>query len=197
MCWNGIYLKIEIQRGSDIDHEKTLAVSKFRVCLDGISTESVSGGLAYCFKQYFVESFGEVFLIYISSISRGIYQNYVSQIVVSKLDFSSMAWVDVKSLDDHVFFLSRRTQLFCLASDLGFSKGCVYYTLHGEMSLYRYDLEDQSISLSLPCPDLRTPWFLLHWLMITTPPRIDDRRTADCNLRKVEHMDEVVKVMET
>ncbi|MCL7048536.1 hypothetical protein MKW94_028139, partial [Papaver nudicaule] len=170
MCGNGIYLEIEIQRGSDMDDEESVAVSKFEVSLNSISTESLCGALGLVHRTYFVESFGEVFRIDICSVSRGIYDHhYTCQINIIKLDFSSMAWVDVKCLDDHVFFVGLYTQLSCLASDLGFSKGCVYYTQDEEMSLYKYDLEDQSISLSLPCPDLPTPWFLPRWLMITAP----------------------------
>ncbi|KAI3855337.1 hypothetical protein MKW92_026095, partial [Papaver armeniacum] len=169
MCWDGFYFEIEIQHRSDIDDEETLAIRHISVCLDGISTKSLSGGLDRSFNLYYVESFGDVFRIFISSIGRGIYQS-VCEIGIVKLDFSSMAWVGVKSLDDHVLFLSRCTRLSCLASGLGYSKGCMYYTQFDEMSLYKYDLEDQSISLSLPCPDLPTPWFLPHWLMITTPP---------------------------
>ncbi|KAI3881156.1 hypothetical protein MKW92_023395, partial [Papaver armeniacum] len=75
MCWNGFYLKIEIQRGSDFDDEETLAVSHIRVCLDGISKESLSGGLGRSFKVFYVESFGDVFRISIASISRGIHES--------------------------------------------------------------------------------------------------------------------------
>ncbi|KAI3944284.1 hypothetical protein MKW98_016514, partial [Papaver atlanticum] len=62
--------------------------------------------------------------------------------VISKLDFSLMSWVEVTSLDDHVFFLNRDTQLSCSAKELGFMRGCVYFTQPNEMSLYKYDLED-------------------------------------------------------
>ncbi|KAI3903588.1 hypothetical protein MKW98_032242 [Papaver atlanticum] len=58
MCWNGVYLEIEIQRGSDIDDEETLAVSKVFVRLD-----SLPGGCA--FRRYYVESFGEIFRIFV------------------------------------------------------------------------------------------------------------------------------------
>lgn len=65
------------------------------------------------------------------------------------------------------------------------------------MSLYKYDLEEQSLFLSVPCPDLPTPWFQPEWLMITPPPRVNDKRkTADCILGKVDHMDRILKVTE-
>ncbi|KAI3979715.1 hypothetical protein MKX01_013810 [Papaver californicum] len=109
-------------------------------------------------EQYNVESFGEVFGIRKRSIRRGVYTNCVCKIEILKLDFASMAWENVKSLDDHVFFIRYHTQLSCRESDLGFSKGCMYYK-DQEMSLYIYGVEGQSILLSLPCLDLPTLWF--------------------------------------
>ncbi|XP_026440331.1 uncharacterized protein LOC113339246 [Papaver somniferum] len=90
-----------------------------------------------------------------------------------------------------------RIRKWSIRRDLGFSKGCMYFTQDEEMSLYKYDLEDQSILLSLPCPDLPTPWFQPEWLMITATPRVDDKRQmSDCILGKVEDMDKVIKVTE-
>lgn len=149
---------------------------------DNVEPESVAGGLDCLVQQYWVESFGFVYRVERCYIPRGAYQNCVTRIIISKLDldFSTMAWEEVNSLDDYVFFLGNRTQLSCLASELGFSKGCVYYTQDWEMCLYRYDLEDGSILLSLPCPELPMPWDTPEWLMITTTPRFDNKNTADC-----------------
>ncbi|KAI3937199.1 hypothetical protein MKW92_053150, partial [Papaver armeniacum] len=134
---------------------------------DNTTNELVAGCLENSFEAYWMESFGEIFRICKSCISRGIFRSCVTSIVVSKLNFSSMAWEEVKSLDDYVFFLSYNTQLSCLASDLGLSKGCVYFTQRGEMSLYKYQVEDDSILLSLPCLDLPAPWYTPEWMMIS------------------------------
>ncbi|KAI3878628.1 hypothetical protein MKW98_027933 [Papaver atlanticum] len=75
------------------------------------------------------------------------------------------------SLEDYVFFLSEYQQLSCLASDLGFSKNCVCYTQDMDMGLYTYTLEDNSILLSVPCPDISSPWLPAGWLMINTTQR--------------------------
>ncbi|KAI3838220.1 hypothetical protein MKW92_028067 [Papaver armeniacum] len=135
MCSNYVYFEIEVQGGSDIDDDETLAADKFSVSIERIGeTESASGGMAGAKEEYFVESFGEVFLI--------------------------QKWIILR--------------------------GCMYYTQDEEMSLYKYDLEDLSILLSLPSPDLPTPWFQPEWLMITAPLRDDDKR----------HMDKVIEVSE-
>ncbi|KAI3838221.1 hypothetical protein MKW92_028068 [Papaver armeniacum] len=174
MCFNPVYYEIEVHGGSGLYDEETLAVGDEVI----ISTNSIAvnvieptgGSMIGFFMHYFVESFGEVFRIRNWFIRRGIYSNSVRSIEILKLNFTSMAWETVKSFDDHVFFISYKTQLSCLSSDLGFSKGCMYYTQAEEMSLYRYDLEDDSNLLSVPCPDLPTPWFQPEWMMIPTNP---------------------------
>ncbi|KAI3881153.1 hypothetical protein MKW92_039284, partial [Papaver armeniacum] len=202
MCGNYVYFEIQVQAGSDIDGDEILAVGdevsiSVERILSDFEPQPAGGGLVRTWEEYYVESFGEVFRIMKWSIPRGIYSNCVPRIQIWKLDFVAMAWESVKSLDDHVFFISYHTQLSCLASDLGFSKGCMYYTQDEEMSLYKYDLEDRSILLSLPCPDLPTPWFQPEWMMITTTPRVDDKRqTTGCILGKVKQMDKVMKVTE-
>ncbi|KAI3838222.1 hypothetical protein MKW92_028069, partial [Papaver armeniacum] len=202
MCSNHVYVEVEVQGGFDIHDEETLAVgdevsiSVERTVAD-FEPQPAGGDLVLTSEEYFVESFGEVFKIVKWSIRRGKYSNCVPRIQVWKLDFAAMAWENVKSLDDHVLCISNHTQLSCLASDLGFSKGCMYYTQDEEMSLYKYDLEDRSILLSLPCPDLPKPWFQPEWLLITAPPRVNDKReSADCNLGMAEHMEKVIKVTE-
>ncbi|XP_026432656.1 F-box/kelch-repeat protein At1g57790-like isoform X2 [Papaver somniferum] len=113
------------------------------------------------------------------------------------MDFDSMTWEQVESMDDYVFFLSDNTQLSCLASDLGLSKGYVYYTQDEEMSMYKYDLEDESILLSLPCPNLPAPWYMPEWLMISATPRFgESTRTTDHVSEKNGCIHKVIAAME-
>ncbi|KAI3977024.1 hypothetical protein MKX01_008882, partial [Papaver californicum] len=160
---DNVHLEIEIHHDSD---KETLCISDFIRVDDNFERESVAGWLEYRnVEQSWMESFGEIFRIERYYISRGVYQNYSTQIIISKLDFSSMAWEEIKSLDDYVFFLSEFQQLSCLASDLGFSKGY------------------NCILLSVPCPDITSPWLAAEWLMIPTTQRDED-------------MDKVVKAAE-
>ncbi|KAI3964099.1 hypothetical protein MKW92_035897, partial [Papaver armeniacum] len=188
MCTSHLYYEIEVQGGSDMDDNETLAVGDaIFISRDSIALIESTGGMMLCsFMEYYVESFGEVFRIHTWFIRRGIYSNGIRKIEILKLDVATMAWETVTSLGDRVFFISYDTQLSCLASDLGFPKGCMYFTQDQEMSLYKYDLEEESILLSVPCPDLPTPWFQPEWLMITTTLRLDDKRqTTDCISLKV------------
>ncbi|KAI3873865.1 hypothetical protein MKW98_001514, partial [Papaver atlanticum] len=127
----------------------------------------VAGRSDYILQSSVMESFGQVFTIDRYYIPRGVFK-FLTNIEIAKLDFSSMAWEEVKSLDDYVFFLGHDNQLSCLASEMGLSKGCVYFTRHGEINLYKYDLEDKSVLHCLPCPHLPTPWSSADWLMISS-----------------------------
>ncbi|KAI3949021.1 hypothetical protein MKW98_021627 [Papaver atlanticum] len=203
MCLCEELLEITVQCGSGIDEEEeTLSLSiSILITNDEDSlckSEDVGGSLVCKHHTYYMESFGEIFRINRYYIQRGCYEHFVTKIVVSKLDFDSLTWEEVKILNDYVFFIGYRdTRLSCLASDLGLTKGCVYFTLKCDLSLYMYDLEDESISLSLPCPDTPAPWLSPRWLIIPTPSRVDDSRTTtDLMLCKDEATEKVIKAME-
>ncbi|KAI3960968.1 hypothetical protein MKW92_008889, partial [Papaver armeniacum] len=198
MCLNHAYIEITRQHGSShIEDAEILSISDAIRITYNSGLEVVSGGLEFRCQVCYVESFGEVFQIHRKFFARGIYESCVTSIYVWKLDFSSMTWEEVKSMDDYVFFLSNSTRLSCLASDLGLSKGCLYFTQTDEMSLYKYDLEDNSILLSLPCPDLPTPWYSPKWLMISETPRYNDSiRTTDHVLGEDECIHKVIRVTE-
>ncbi|KAI3907185.1 hypothetical protein MKW92_012227, partial [Papaver armeniacum] len=167
------YLEIDIQDGS----EPILSISKIDVTYN-IKYDSIGGILDSQFLTYYVESPDEIFMIKKVFITRGVYQDCVTNMVISKLDFSLMSWVKVTSLDNHVLFISENTRLCCSAKELGLTRGCVYFTQPGEMTLYKYDLDDKAVMLSLPCPDLPKPWFSPNWLMIPTTlcRNADDQR---------------------
>ncbi|KAI3830592.1 hypothetical protein MKW92_030573, partial [Papaver armeniacum] len=87
------------------------------------------------------------------------------------MNLSLLALEEVKSLGDHVFFLGKNSILSCSAAELGFTKGCLYFTQQNELSLYKYEVDDKSLLLSLPCPDVPSPWFSSSWVMIPITSR--------------------------
>ncbi|XP_026412354.1 uncharacterized protein LOC113308093 [Papaver somniferum] len=91
-----------------------------------------------------------------------------------KVNLSLLALEEVKSLDDHVIFLGRTTVVSYSAAELGYTKGCVHFTHSDEMSLYKYEVDDKSLFLSLPCPDLPSPRFSSNWMMIPSTLRSAD-----------------------
>ncbi|KAI3978272.1 hypothetical protein MKX01_003435 [Papaver californicum] len=115
-----------------------------------------------------VESDDELFMVV-----RHYHHPYFSQmdpidLQVFRLDFSLMAWEELKSLGDHVFFLDsgNPNSVSCSATELGLARGCVYFTLSNDRTLYKFDIEDRSLEFSLPCPSLPTPWFSPSWMTI-------------------------------
>ncbi|XP_026423043.1 uncharacterized protein LOC113318960 [Papaver somniferum] len=173
MCESLLEITIsDIDSGDD--EQVTLKTSEVIPTDNNVSAVRVAGSLAYSCQSVVMESFGEVFKIDRYHIPRGVYRNFLTSIDIAKLDFSSMAWEEVSSLDDYVFFLGDNNQLSCLAQSWVFP-GVVYFTQDGEISLYKYDLEDKSVSHCLPCPDIPTPWSSPEWLMISAAtPRVDD-----------------------
>ncbi|RZC90723.1 hypothetical protein C5167_028554, partial [Papaver somniferum] len=120
---------------------------------------------------YYVQSCGEIFKIDIHGNPRGVYWQ-VFAINIWKMNLSLLALEEVKSLDDHVIFLGETTVLSYSAAELGYTKGCVYFTQSDEKSLYKYEVDDKSLFLSLPCPDVPSPWFSSNWVMIPSTLRI-------------------------
>ncbi|KAI3950138.1 hypothetical protein MKW98_008583 [Papaver atlanticum] len=88
--------------------------------------------------------------------SRGYLNNLVISLNMLRLNFSNMSWEDVNSFGD-------------TRAELGLSKGCLYYTLPEDQSLYVFDVEDKSTMTILPCSKLPTPWFSSQWIMMPQP----------------------------
>nr|QBG82594.1 f-box/kelch-repeat protein [Papaver somniferum] len=193
----GQILEITPNSGTtDIDEDST---SKMDTDEDSIIWSEIAGGLRYRFHSYYMESFGEVIKIDKHYIGRGDHEHFVTKILVSRLDFNSLTWEEVKFPSDHVFFIgyfNTDTRLSFLASELGnlLKGGCVYFTLKCDLNMYKYDLDDESVSLSSPCPDIPTPWLSPSWLRIPIYSRVDDSRTTtDLMLGKDEDVEKAIK----
>ncbi|KAI3899108.1 hypothetical protein MKW92_052305, partial [Papaver armeniacum] len=139
----------------------------------------IGGGEKFDFgTAQWVESGNEIFKVHLNCSLRGFRK--VASTYIFKLDFSSMAWVLLKSLDDHVLFLcinmdtldSRKcystSTACCSAADMGLEKGCLFYTLPEDQTLYAFEVEDSATTVIMPCLKLPTPWFLPTWIMIPT-----------------------------
>ncbi|KAI3903501.1 hypothetical protein MKW98_032155 [Papaver atlanticum] len=93
------------------------------------------------------------------------FEKVVTSILMMRLDFSLMEWKVVNCLGNHVLFAGRNTA-YCFVSDLGLARGCLYYTLPADQSLYKFDIEDTAESVILPCPKMPTPWFSSSWITL-------------------------------
>ncbi|PSR85335.1 F-box/kelch-repeat protein [Actinidia chinensis var. chinensis] len=116
-------------------------------------------------RRDLVESCGDLFAII--TIDGGIIHEDAIGIEIFKLDFSSMIWERVESVRDRVFFLCNNYALSCPTeiSSEQINGNCVYFTRWEDKSLYSYNMDDGSISASLPCPNIPTPWRSPIWVM--------------------------------
>ncbi|KAI3942239.1 hypothetical protein MKW92_021085, partial [Papaver armeniacum] len=141
----------------------------------------ISGGERYtAYMEDWVESGNEIFKVLFTRSMRGYKKAATTRIF--KLDFSSMTWVLLKSLGDHVLFLctnmdklvleSRKcystSSAYCSAADMGLERGCLFYTLPEDQTLYIFEVEDNATTVVMPFLKLPTPWFLPTWIMMPT-----------------------------
>ncbi|KAI3934162.1 hypothetical protein MKW92_043154 [Papaver armeniacum] len=127
-----------------------------------------------------LQSSNEIFKVYLNCSPRG--YRKVASAYIFKLDFSSMTWVLLKSLDDHVLFLCTNKETLdlysrkcystssasCSAADMGLERGCLFYTIPKDQTLYIFEPEDNGTTNIVPCLKLPTPWFLPTWIMMPT-----------------------------
>ncbi|KAK3014506.1 hypothetical protein RJ639_009409 [Escallonia herrerae] len=120
-----------------------------------------------------LESCGDLFTICIAL--GGIRFEEAIAIEIYKLNFITMVWEKVDSVKDRAFFLDSggSTSRSCSAaasneSSSNVTGDCVYF-MDEKKSLYIYQIEDGTVSVLLPCPDLPTPCLLPIWMMPPTP----------------------------
>jgi len=125
---------------------------------------AITPWLSGCFRVGLVESRGDLFAVRFSlELARG---KGVVDIFVYKLVFSDNAWVKVAQLgDSRVFFLGKGTVGASMAAEeVGLKENCIYFTNEDDKGLYVYDMEQGSITLHNPGPDVpdcTEPMFLM------------------------------------
>ncbi|KAI3900178.1 hypothetical protein MKW92_047479 [Papaver armeniacum] len=166
--------------------KQTQFLTKFKVEVPDFPL--IGGGEEFSvYTEDWVESGNEIFKVFLNCNTRG--YKKVASTHIFKLDFSSMTWVLLKSLDDHVLFLctnmdmldlySRKcystSSAYCSAADMGLERGCLFYTLPGDQTLYVYEVEDNATTIILPCLEIPTPCFMPIWIMM---PTTENRKVA-------------------
>ncbi|XP_026413374.1 uncharacterized protein LOC113309181 isoform X2 [Papaver somniferum] len=157
--------KRQVGRGRD---DIILKITPLEVTLD-CSQFPYIGGYSCSGERYFLESDEELFMIDLMCLNKRGYNHRAVSVHVARLDFSEMSWKEVSSLGDTVLFLGENSNACCSASELGLSKGCLFYTYPQDQYLYKFDVEDKCITTILPCLELPTPFFALNWIMMPIP----------------------------
>ncbi|PIA46786.1 hypothetical protein AQUCO_01500377v1 [Aquilegia coerulea] len=116
-------------------------------------------------EYYIVESCGELYYVLLHYLP---ISEEINRVEIFKLNSSSQIWIKVDCIGDAVFFLSNYTASMSLSvTNSEIKENQIYFTIPGDNnSLYVYDLEDESLILYLPCPNLQNSQsFLPYWLM--------------------------------
>ncbi|KAL3511936.1 hypothetical protein ACH5RR_024653 [Cinchona calisaya] len=139
--------------------------------------------VAIRFYLNMVESRGEIFLVYRSMLGES--DTRIEMIQVYKLNNNSNTinqnenqqqpeWIQVKDIGDRVFFFNTHTykSFACSASETGLKRNSIYFTCCHDYNknLYLFDLEENSIQVSLPCPNVVHNMTHTLWVMLKLPP---------------------------
>ncbi|KAI3411210.1 Protein kinase domain-containing protein [Psidium guajava] len=115
-------------------------------------------------RHFLVPTGDELLLVRATYTGGGIAFSNLTGFLVLRMNFDNHRWEKLSNIGAWTIFISDSN---CFSEDCGgkLKRNCIYYAMSGDRRLYLYDLEDQSISMSLPCPiaHRRT---VLEWIMM-------------------------------
>ncbi|KAG5584206.1 hypothetical protein H5410_044640 [Solanum commersonii] len=113
------------------------------------------------FENYLIQSEDELLYVYILFYGRKLEDVY--KIIVFRFDFVNQVWEEVKSIGETAIFLGPYSGgTTCCTRGTNLKKESIYFT-KGRY-LYNFNLETQSISVSLPCPHISMTNPHSYWL---------------------------------
>ncbi|KAL0352095.1 UNVERIFIED_CONTAM: hypothetical protein Scaly_1598200 [Sesamum calycinum] len=117
--------------------------SRFRITAIGDS-RAVPSKMSRQFREYLVESGGEILLVFLLS-RKSI--DHVEDVEVFRLDIPKLSWVKVENLGDRTLFLEDECCMGVTASKVGCKKNCIYFS-HRRVydQWWVFDVESGSIS---------------------------------------------------
>ncbi|KAF9626730.1 hypothetical protein IFM89_038948 [Coptis chinensis] len=113
-------------------------------------TQKFSKFGCYRYTNYYVESCGEIFLV--SALHLAHSSNIIKRFDVFKVDLSKKVLVNVDSLGDSIFLISHSSTASFSGSEFGMDGNCIYFSFPEQTSLYKYDIDNGTITNTLPCP---------------------------------------------
>ncbi|KAL4273398.1 hypothetical protein GQ457_13G001840 [Hibiscus cannabinus] len=120
------------------------------------------------FGSYMVESCGDIFIIYL--LFGGKLFLEVTGVEVFKLDFSTMEWSQVPSLKDRAVLLDVTWAYSYRVVNPETEGNRIHFTW-SDRSIYEFHVEENALSVSLPNPDLKSPWCFPIWALAPTCTR--------------------------
>lgn len=138
--------------------------------------------------QYLVESCGHIY--YVGVCRRHAYDTRISDVKVWELDVLRKNWVEITSLNGRAFFLSDDSCTWTWGSGGrgGVQENCVYFFAPNQNEiLYCYCLDDNQLTLLLPCPDASIHLSSPIWVNVMPQHHHIDRSVSLlCNDMKAE-----------
>lgn len=114
-------------------------------------------------EEWLIESYGKLF--FVEQMLHGLFGGEVYGFIVLQMDFSEKRWVRMKSIGQRTIFLCGNRGMSCVATKSGIKPNSIYYTKRTERLLYIFDLENLSISKSVPCPTVSRN-LEMDWVMV-------------------------------
>ncbi|KAL4605590.1 hypothetical protein ACB092_09G040400 [Castanea dentata] len=119
-------------------------------------------------NDYLIESGGE--LLYIHKMRGGWDAKMILGFIILRMNFLRQAWEEVNNIGGWTLFLSQdrgleHKAISCFAAE-GVKQNSIYFTKPFDRFYYVFDLENNSISKSLPCPTVSKFMSRLDWVLI-------------------------------
>ncbi|KAG5548402.1 hypothetical protein RHGRI_013928 [Rhododendron griersonianum] len=106
------------------------------------------------FKEYLVESNGEILLVFLIVSRKSI--RSVDNVEVYRLRFDTLSWVKMERIGDRTLFMGTNCCLSVNASEVGCMRNCIYFSYQTGEGWWVYDMERGSISPSWDSTDSST-----------------------------------------
>ncbi|GLT90291.1 hypothetical protein SLE2022_082330 [Rubroshorea leprosula] len=107
------------------------------------------------FKSTLIESDGELFAVL------GLCHPDFDQIFdfeIYRLNLDEKVWEIVENTGDRVFFVGFGSCAWCWGSEAGIKGNTIYFTYENDRCLYEFDVEEKSITVTLPFPNVKNNW---------------------------------------
>ena len=114
------------------------------------------------YRMYLIEFGDELLLVHKILSLRFEPRGMMLDFEIYRLDRLKDTWMKVKNIGKRTIFLSSNEGKCCLVSNVGIKENSIYFTQ--KRNLYVFDLDDRSITVSLPCPIVSKKYSYVNWI---------------------------------
>ncbi|XP_058215457.1 uncharacterized protein LOC131326624 [Rhododendron vialii] len=126
-----------------------------RLRINGLSkSRAVPSVPSMHFKEYLVESNGEILLVFLIVSRKSI--RSVDNVEVYRLRFDTLSWVKMEGIGERTLFVGTNCCLSVNASEVGCIRNCIYFSYQTVEGWWVYDMERGSISPGWDSSDSKT-----------------------------------------